>query len=92
MNNVNTLIEELRTLITATEISAEERFQAAMKRAAGFWPASSASRRPKWRSVEARGFPGLHLARVPGRGQGTAGEGEAAHCGQYLSQRHAVPR
>lgn len=36
MNNVNTLIEELRTLITATEISAEERFQAAMKRVAGF--------------------------------------------------------
>ncbi|MCU0235601.1 MAG: GAF domain-containing protein [Acidobacteria bacterium] len=36
MNDVNELIEELRTLITASEYSASERFPAAMKRVAGF--------------------------------------------------------
>jgi len=36
MNDVNTLIEELRTLISTSEFSAEERFQVAMNRMAGF--------------------------------------------------------
>ncbi len=36
MNDVNTLIEELRTLITTSEFSADERFQVAMNRMAGF--------------------------------------------------------
>ena len=36
MNDLNELIEELRTLITACEYSAAERFPAAMKRVAGF--------------------------------------------------------
>lgn len=36
MNDVNTLIEELRTLIATSELSAEERFQVAMNRMAGF--------------------------------------------------------
>jgi hypothetical protein len=36
MNDMNELIEELRIVITATEFSAEERFQTAMKFVAGF--------------------------------------------------------
>jgi hypothetical protein len=36
MNDVNTLIEDLRTLISTSEFSAEERFQVAMNRMAGF--------------------------------------------------------
>ena len=36
MNDVNTLIEDLRTLIATSELSAAERFQVAMNRMAGF--------------------------------------------------------
>jgi hypothetical protein len=36
MNDVNNLIEDLRTLITTSEFSAEERFEVAMNRMAGF--------------------------------------------------------
>ncbi len=36
MNDVNALIEELRTLITTSDFSAEERFQVAVQRLAGF--------------------------------------------------------
>jgi hypothetical protein len=36
MNDVNALIEELRTLITTSELSVEERFQVGMNRMAGF--------------------------------------------------------
>ena len=36
MNDVNALIEELRTLITTSEISAEQRFRVAVQRVAGF--------------------------------------------------------
>ena len=36
MNDINTLIEDLRTLISTSEFSAAERFQVAMNRMAGF--------------------------------------------------------
>ena len=36
MNDVNTLIEDLRMLIATSDLSAEERFQVAMDRMAGF--------------------------------------------------------
>jgi hypothetical protein len=40
MNDINILIEELRKLITRSELSAAERFEVAMNRMAGFLAAA----------------------------------------------------